>query len=65
MHIKLNGNDHQSEFETITELVQNLEIDPAIIIIEQNGTILKKETYDSCEIRNGDVIEIIELVGGG
>ena len=65
MIIKLNGNDYQSESGNITKLVQELEVDPSIIIIEQNGTILKKETYDSCEIRSGDIIEIIELVGGG
>ena len=35
------------------------------IAVELNGEILPKTKYDETELKDGDVVEIVNFVGGG
>ncbi|MGN0551214.1 MAG: sulfur carrier protein ThiS [Acutalibacteraceae bacterium] len=35
------------------------------IVIEKNGEILPKTDYSQTVLKNGDVVEIVNFVGGG
>jgi len=51
---------------TIAGLLGSLAIDPRLVVVEHNRTILRdKAAYASHELEDGDVIEIVHFVGGG
>ncbi len=51
---------------TIASLLGSLKIDPRLVVIEHNRSILRdKGEYPSRELENGDVVEIVHFVGGG
>jgi thiamine biosynthesis protein ThiS len=51
---------------TLAELLGSLSIDPRLVVVEHNRTILRdRETYSMQSLANGDVVEIVHFVGGG
>ena len=66
MTITLNGEPHSLDGpQTIGGLLARLDIDPRRVAVEHNLVILKRATFDTVEIREGDQIEIVNFVGGG
>jgi sulfur carrier protein len=50
---------------TISGLLAGLTIDSRLVAVEHNLAVVKKDRYDSVEVREGDEIEIVNFVGGG
>ena len=50
---------------TVSELLARLEIDARRVAVEHNLVVLKRATFDSTEVREGDQVEIVNFVGGG
>ncbi len=36
-----------------------------MIAVEYNGEILRRAEYDTTTLQNGDVLEVVQMVGGG
>ena len=49
----------------VADLLQELGIGERRVAVERNREIVKKEQYEATELADGDVLEIIEFVGGG
>jgi sulfur carrier protein len=65
MRLTINGDDRQIEgASTIEELIAALAIH-RMIVVEHNGTIVRRERYASTGLHDGDVVEIVHMVGGG
>lgn len=66
MRITLNGDPYDlAETLTITQLLATLDIDPRGVAVEHNLNIVKRVGFDSTQVRSGDQVEIVNLVGGG
>ncbi|MDP2279086.1 MAG: sulfur carrier protein ThiS [Nitrospirota bacterium] len=66
MRLVINGEDLEvSKAETLQELMGELRIKPERVAVEVNLAIIKKSDYDSCRLKDGDRIEIVNFVGGG
>lgn len=66
MTIKLNGDPHEVEQPlSVSSLLAHLDIDARRVAVELNLAVVKKAAYDSCIIRDGDEVEIVNFVGGG
>ncbi len=64
--ITVNGKEYPlKEGSTISSVLAELGIKPEHKAIEQNGTIITAGSLSGTEVRPGDVIEIIQFVGGG
>ena len=51
---------------TIASLLGSLKIDPRLVVIEHNRSILRdRDRYTSLGLEHGDVVEIVHFVGGG
>ena len=51
---------------TIASLLGSLKIDPRLVVIEHNRSILRnREDYPETGLSQGDVVEIVHFVGGG
>jgi sulfur carrier protein len=66
LQIILNGEPFRIDAPlTISELLARLDIDPRIVAVEHNLTIIKRDRLASTTISEGDEIEVVKFVGGG
>jgi sulfur carrier protein len=64
--LQVNGKPRSIE-EPVTLLayLEQLGINPAIVAVEYNGEIIRREQYGATQLAPGDVLEIVRMVGGG
>ena len=66
MRLKLNGTESEiQESITVAGLLRNLRIEPAGVAVEVNMEIVKKPDYQNRVLKDGDIVEIVNFVGGG
>lgn len=66
MTIRLNGEPFEIAGPvTISALLAELNIDPRIVAVEHNVSVVKRQQYDRTIVRDGDEVEIVRFVGGG
>ena len=66
MVITLNGERFElDEPVSVSGLLAKLAIDERRVAIEHNLTILKRHTFSTVLVREGDTVEIVNFVGGG
>ncbi|MEZ5286802.1 MAG: sulfur carrier protein ThiS [Vicinamibacterales bacterium] len=66
MQVMLNGEAREVPTAlTVATLLTHLEIDARRVAVEVNETVVKRARYDATPIESGDVIEIVNFVGGG
>ena len=66
MTIRLNGEPFEIAGPvTISALLTELNIDPRIVAVEHNVSVVKRQQYDRTIVRDGDEVEIVRFVGGG
>ena len=63
--VTVNGEPRRTSADTIAALVRELELDPAKVAVEHNGTIAPRSELAQHPIGEGDVLEIVHFVGGG
>lgn len=66
--IQLTVNGRQISFETEptgATLLEHLQLTPATVVAELNGSVVKREQFLGQPLRDGDVIELVTVVGGG
>lgn len=66
MTITLNGDPYELPGPlTVAALLARLEIDPRRVAVERNFDVLKRHTFETTRVEEGDQIEIVNFVGGG
>jgi thiazole synthase len=50
---------------TVRELLEHLALQPALVVVERNGDILRRDSYPDVPVESGDVLELVHFVGGG
>ena len=66
LQITLNGDQFELAGPlTVSELLSRLEIDARRVAVEHNLVVLKRGTFDTTLVREGDSVEIVNFVGGG
>ena len=68
MPITITLNGDRREFDgplTVPALLTALEIDPRMIALELNRTVVKRAAFGDTTVRDGDEVEIVAFVGGG
>jgi thiamine biosynthesis protein ThiS len=51
---------------SLSDFLASLKLDPRLVVIEHNRTILRnRDAYASLILMDGDVLEIVQFVGGG
>ena len=66
MQIKLNGEPQDvSEGTTLLALIEQLSLAPERLAVEFNREVLRRASWDSTTLSEGDRVEIVHFVGGG
>ncbi len=51
---------------TLAELLASLDLDPRLVVVERNGTILRdRASLGRVVLDDSDTLEIVHFVGGG
>jgi thiamine biosynthesis protein ThiS len=65
MKLIVNGAERQTEAHDVLALLAALGIDPRTIVVERNGTVLRREQLGTEPLCDGDRLELVRFVGGG
>lgn len=65
MKLKVNGEDKETQSETILQLLKELGIVPERVAVEVNLKIVKRADFENFKLHDGDTVEIVYFVGGG
>lgn len=66
MNVSLNGNPRTLvEGTSVSGMLQELELEPARVVVERNREIVPREAFAAAILAEGDVLEIVQFVGGG
>jgi thiamine biosynthesis protein ThiS len=64
--VTVNGEKRQiAEKVMVLDLLKDLGLGGRRVAVERNREIVGRDSYESTVVRDGDVFEIIEFVGGG
>ena len=66
MNIKVNGEVKEYPNNlTLDKLIDDLGIKDKVMASAVNMEIVKKDNWSSCILKDGDIIELLDFVGGG
>jgi len=67
MNLRINSEDvHIPEtITTVTMLVEHFKLKSPFVIVEHNHEIIERDLHAATRIADGDVIELVQFVGGG
>ena len=66
MELQINGQTTQVDANTNVErLLARLELNPQLVVVELNRDILTADCFSKTTLNQGDVLEIVQFVGGG
>ena len=65
MRIQVNGDQREVYATTVTELVEELALDPRKVAVERNLEIVPRSLHAVTALSEGDRIELVQFVGGG
>ena len=64
--MRVNGEDLDlPEGASVASVLERLEIQTPRVAVERNREIVPKASYASTALAAGDVLEVVEFVGGG
>jgi sulfur carrier protein len=64
--LAVNGEKRELEEPTkLTALLETLGVNPRYVAVAHNGTVLQRQRWPEVVLRDGDVLEIVRMAGGG
>jgi sulfur carrier protein len=64
--LRINGQERHLDVPTpLLDFLASREIDPRFIVVEHNGEIVRRNAYDAVTLNDGDVLELVHMMGGG
>lgn len=66
VEIRLNGEEHQIRAgASLTDLLEELGLAGRKVAVELNRDIVPRTSYPKTSLSAGDVVEVVQFVGGG
>lgn len=65
MKLVLNGEEKETAAGTVGELVRSLGLGGQAVAVEVNRQVVPRRQHDATTLHEGDVVELVTLVGGG
>ncbi|GAB4197323.1 MAG: sulfur carrier protein ThiS [Gammaproteobacteria bacterium] len=65
LQLIINGEKHEIEARTVHDLLKAMNLDKQAVAVEVNRQVVPKKEHDQTELKDGDNIELVTLVGGG
>ncbi len=64
--VQVNGENHSlSDSVTLPEFLTQINLNPRLVAVEYNGSILHRQYWEHTQLKDSDRLEIVTIVGGG
>jgi sulfur carrier protein len=64
--LTVNGDKRKLEGPVkLTDFLETLDFNPRYVAVAHNGTVLQRQNWPDVVLQDGDVLEIVRMVGGG
>jgi sulfur carrier protein len=64
--VQVNGEPRTcSPHTSLPQLLEQLGLNPRLVAVEYNGEILHRQFWSQTQMKEGDKVEIVTIVGGG
>ncbi len=66
--IEVSINDEKrsvSEGLSLAKLLEELGVRDYILLVELNGELIRRESFEEARVEKGDILELIRISGGG
>lgn len=65
IELEVNGESKKTDATTVTALLDELGLAGQAVAVEVNRDVIPKKQHHQTELKTGDQIELVTLVGGG
>jgi thiamine biosynthesis protein ThiS len=66
MKLTVNGNEHDAQdVKTVADLVRQMGLADSAVAVEVNRKVVPRKEHGQTSLQDGDVVEMVTLVGGG
>jgi thiamine biosynthesis protein ThiS len=66
MNVRVNGKEMQlAEGMTVKQVLEQRQLSPNVVACELNEKILRRAALGDAVLHDGDVLEILQMIGGG
>jgi sulfur carrier protein len=65
MQVKINGKSEEIQETTVLDLLKAKNIDPHMVAVELNSTMLERDRLAATPVKEGDQVEFLFYMGGG
>jgi sulfur carrier protein len=65
LQLTINGEHRRVAANTVTDLLEALGLNPQVTVVERNALIVDRASYATTALAEGDVLELVRIVGGG
>lgn len=66
MQLNVNGQNRElAEGATVAQLIEELALDPRTLAVERNRELVPRAQHSQTQLKEGDRVEVVTLVGGG
>ena len=65
MTLTINGEARATEAATISEFLTSISLPSQMVVVEHNGEIVPREHYSKQPLRDGDTLEVVQMMAGG
>ena len=69
MRLSINGkpkeNKEKENSSSLLFVIEQLGLNPKLIVVEFNGEIISSKNWGIQKVEEGDILEIVTIVGGG
>ncbi len=64
--VTVNGNEREIDSGSrLDDLLRVLELDPRMVVVEHNRSIVRRPQLEATPLEDGDRVELVHFVGGG
>jgi sulfur carrier protein len=65
MQVKINGKSEEVQGTTVLDLLKAKNIDPHMVAVELNSSMLERDHLGTTAVKDGDQLEFLFYMGGG
>lgn len=65
MVVKINGKSEDVQGTTVLDLLKAKNIDPHMVAVELNSTMIERDQLGAAAVKEGDSLEFLFYMGGG
>ncbi len=65
MQVTINGKSEEIEGATVLDLLKAKSLDPHMVAVELNDTMVERDNLETTPVKQGDKLEFLFYMGGG